>query len=603
MKPLLNHLLTQRAGGILLWSPFDDEPIKIGDAVCRSLELVWDGNRHYDAVVVENMVTASVPSDSDPITDWLSQEIPDSIRRPWHVFEHEMEELLEKDDGKAKILLRDIEKDGSARTVFLRSCDENSQGDYAQVSVEDLAAFVAWKNSNPTNKSKKNTTWDDMSDDEKADWVPSGPRESLARHPKWMRLIAEGPPPCGPAMPAPSLPADDEQVLDGANDVLELEERDGEEEVPAIDAAKNDGHGNNAGADEAGRHPAEEEEEEHGAADEDVDGANQLRGREERDGEEEVQVPAIDGPKNEGPGDNAGAGEAEQHPPGEEHSAADEAVDGANALRGQEERDGEEEVLAIDVAKNDGLENNAGADEAGGHPAEEEHGAADEAVGGANEGAPSEPVGHKKRKHTADDVDVSTVLRSKVFDLYALRASLRELMTAEDWKAAALKKEEINSLVKDITSLPLCMFCFTEAPSANVRSKKLCIESWRYLCGKLHCSFCGQHATGNGSEAHMVQMRQSLRRRVAWQLDEALSELPRSCAPGRKKKLEDAIKQLKVRPGQGKGIKGAIKTQTVASLVGQMHMTLERLDLEDGLERERMVLLLALRCLEVSTLG
>jgi hypothetical protein len=115
---------------IIVWSPFEDKPISIGDAACRDLEIVWDGNRHYDAVIVADNITASVQSDSDPITDWLSQEIPDSIRRPWHVFEHEMEELMDQDNGKAKIMLRDIQKDNSARTVFLRSCDEACQGDY-----------------------------------------------------------------------------------------------------------------------------------------------------------------------------------------------------------------------------------------------------------------------------------------------------------------------------------------------------------------------------------------------------------------------------------------------------------------------------------------
>ena len=206
-----------------------------------------------------------------------------------------------------------------------------------------------------------------------------------------------------------------------------------------------------------------------------------------------------------------------------------------------------------------------------------------------------------KRKHTADDVDVSRVLPAEIAALHVLRASLYTLARAGDSEGAASKKEEINTLVKDITALPVCMVCFIEAPSAHVRNNNLCLDSWRYSCGKLCCRFCGAFATADGSEEHVVHIRESLRRRVGWQLGEALSHVPESCAPDRQAKLKDAIKQLDIRSGQGKGIKATGRctaTQSLACLVGQMHMTLERLYPEDGVERERAGLLLALRCLE-----
>ena len=99
---------------------------------------------------------------------------------------------------------------------------------------------------------------------------------------------------------------------------------------------------------------------------------------------------------------------------------------------------------------------------------------------------------------------------------------------ATDDQLAAHKKEEITTVVEEITNLPVCMFCFTEAPSAHVRTEKMCIESWRYVRGKLHCSFCGASARGDGHSEHMEQIRQSLRRRVGWQLDQALSRVPES---------------------------------------------------------------------------
>ena len=240
-----------------------------------------------------------------------------------------------------------------------------------------------------------------------------------------------------------------------------------------------------------------------------------------------------------------------------------------------------------------------------------------EAADGANESAQCVPVKRYKRKHTADDVDVSRILPAEIAALHVLRASLHTLARAGDSEGAASKREEINTLVKHITALPVCMVCFIEAPSAHVRNNNLCLDSWRYACGKLCCRFCGAFATADGSEEHVVQIRESLRRRVGWQLGEALSHVPKSCAPGRQAKLKAAIKQLNIRSGRGKGVRAARESkqqgvkakqqakgvkaaarESLVCLVGGIHMTLERLFPEDGVERERAGLLLALRCLE-----
>ena len=223
-----------------------------------------------------------------------------------------------------------------------------------------------------------------------------------------------------------------------------------------------------------------------------------------------------------------------------------------------------------------------------------------EAADGANESAQCVPVKRYKRKHTADDVDVSRILPAEIAALHVLRASLHTLARAGDSEGAASKREEINTLVKHITALPVCMVCFIEAPSAHVRNNKLCLESWRYERSKLRCSFCGSFALAHGTEEHVVYIRESLRRRVGWQLGEALSHVPKSCAPDKQAKLKDAIKQLDIRSGQGKGIKATGRctaTQSLACLVGHMHMTLERLYPEEGVEQERTGLFLALRCL------
>ncbi len=57
--------------------------------------------------------------------------------------------------------------------------------------------------------------------------------------------------------------------------------------------------------------------------------------------------------------------------------------------------------------------------------------------------------------------------------LYALRASVHALLTADDFQAAAGKKEEIIALVEDITELPVCMFCFVQSPSSHVRNNNI----------------------------------------------------------------------------------------------------------------------------------
>ena len=85
-----------------------------------------------------------------------------------------------------------------------------------------------------------------------------------------------------------------------------------------------------------------------------------------------------------------------------------------------------------------------------------------------------------------NDVDVSSVLPRQIATLHALRASLGDLVETDDQLAAARNKEDIPTVVEEITNLPACMFCFTEAPSAHVCTEKMCIESWRSLCGKSH---------------------------------------------------------------------------------------------------------------------
>ena len=188
-------------------------------------------------------------------------------------------------------------------------------------------------------------------------------------------------------------------------------------------------------------------------------------------------------------------------------------------------------------------------------------------------------------------------LQAKLPHLHLLRASVDALVEADDFRAAAEKKTELGALVSDITQLPVCMFCFVEAPSSWVRNGR-CAESWRYLRSKLHCSFCGRDALCDGSRAHMEQIHDSLRRRVGWQLQEALRALPDTCPAGKQRKLTGAIKELDIHPGQGKSIRVGKKEQTLPCLIGQMHMTLERLYPEVTLCRERATLLLALRLLE-----
>eukprot|EP00931_Biecheleriopsis_adriatica_P070199 TRINITY_DN4398_c0_g2_i1.p1 TRINITY_DN4398_c0_g2~~TRINITY_DN4398_c0_g2_i1.p1 ORF type:complete len:769 (+),score=224.24 TRINITY_DN4398_c0_g2_i1:105-2411(+) len=157
-------------------------------------------------------------------SSWRSSLVPSTIRRPWRVFEEDLEYRLaeppaatagdaqpgQEDTEEARRHLENVLADGALK-VFQR-LPVVKQRSYAEVSIMELAAFVSWCRSqeNSTKRARKQDDsdsdadlqedWDMMDGGDKADWVPEDSRATLALEEdgRWLQLLADGPPRCTP---------------------------------------------------------------------------------------------------------------------------------------------------------------------------------------------------------------------------------------------------------------------------------------------------------------------------------------------------------------------------------------------------------------------
>eukprot|EP00930_Biecheleria_cincta_P030803 TRINITY_DN2134_c0_g1_i1.p1 TRINITY_DN2134_c0_g1~~TRINITY_DN2134_c0_g1_i1.p1 ORF type:complete len:938 (-),score=227.14 TRINITY_DN2134_c0_g1_i1:117-2930(-) len=190
---------------------------------------------------------------SPPVAStWKSSLVPSTIRRPWRVFDEDLEYRLgdEPADPDAECpeaagaapepaeldpeLERDrqlhleVQAEGSL-AVFLR-LPEVRQRSFAEVSIMELAAFVSWcrkqagrrarprgsrrgsgSESEEDSAAELQEDWDMMDGGDKADFVPADARATLASEPdgRWMPLLCDGPPPCvAPAASATAAPTE-----------------------------------------------------------------------------------------------------------------------------------------------------------------------------------------------------------------------------------------------------------------------------------------------------------------------------------------------------------------------------------------------------------
>lgn len=133
----------------------------------------------------------SQPQPQPPRADWQSSEIPSSIRRPWEVFEYDLEDQSEDLSITERI------------TVFstLAVADQRV---YAEASLTELAAFARWRAAKITEAGGEtqamdvHSQWELLDRDVMISWVPECPRAVLSCDTRWASLLADGPPPCGP---------------------------------------------------------------------------------------------------------------------------------------------------------------------------------------------------------------------------------------------------------------------------------------------------------------------------------------------------------------------------------------------------------------------
>ena len=170
-----------------------------------------------------NLTTAQPPVDPEAtaignidreraatIMNWLSLTVP--IRRPWHVFEDDLEDHLSAAKEKGLKLATGVRevlvavRSRGAWSTFLR-LPEVLQRTYAEVSLNELSAYVSWRAHGDETTTvdmsldcddQTTSEWDALSHEDKVEWVPDDPRASLAALGAcWAPLLADGPPPCG----------------------------------------------------------------------------------------------------------------------------------------------------------------------------------------------------------------------------------------------------------------------------------------------------------------------------------------------------------------------------------------------------------------------
>ncbi|CAE8661741.1 unnamed protein product [Polarella glacialis] len=140
--------------------------------------------------------------------DWQSSAVPPTIRRPWRVFEEDLEDKLadaSSQGGEVVASVRErlasVQAKG-AQAAFM-GLPEDQQRGYAEVSMLELSAYVCWRqsqaarqNSDAPPATEFEAAWDILDCDDKAEWVPEDPRAVLAADGQWAPLLADGPPLC-----------------------------------------------------------------------------------------------------------------------------------------------------------------------------------------------------------------------------------------------------------------------------------------------------------------------------------------------------------------------------------------------------------------------
>ena len=124
-----------------------------------------------------------------PISDWTDGKIPLSIRRPWRVYEEDLQAKLMDGDFEDEIShkeqLATIQADGAEKAFA--NLPKDQQNVYAEVSLHELAAYLSFCNSNGT--SDATVAWERLDDDGMAEWLVEDARAFLSADPIWAPIL------------------------------------------------------------------------------------------------------------------------------------------------------------------------------------------------------------------------------------------------------------------------------------------------------------------------------------------------------------------------------------------------------------------------------
>ena len=139
--------------------------------------------------------------------DWQSSLMPPCVSRPWNIFHCNLEDRrdeLEKQDSAADPSIRDelhsirdVLDSIKIKGVYAVFVDlpEDQRRPLEEIALNELSAYARWRasraaKSNPVpSELDLAAAWEKMDCDQKAAWVPTDPRGSLAADAIWASLV------------------------------------------------------------------------------------------------------------------------------------------------------------------------------------------------------------------------------------------------------------------------------------------------------------------------------------------------------------------------------------------------------------------------------
>ena len=116
-----------------------------------------------------------------PVENWHSVAVPATIRRPWQVFEEDLDDRIGEDYGKGGSGKADVRAQWSSvqsvgAEIAFAALTERKQRPYVDTSLEKLSAYVCWQREmfQCSGRFSASSGWDLLDNDIKKDWLLGG---------------------------------------------------------------------------------------------------------------------------------------------------------------------------------------------------------------------------------------------------------------------------------------------------------------------------------------------------------------------------------------------------------------------------------------------